>query len=117
MKRLLEDGVIRPGKYWLSPDAELQRCDDHETSAWALLSGYGIENEGQDDSDMTWAYTELHKRGWIRVVVTDDSILMTGPVPVPAQNREMRNQAIEARMKLLFDYGGKERVVYDPNYV
>lgn len=114
MKKLLEDGTVRSGKYWLTPSSQWLRCQDHEESAWELLAQFGIENTGQDDIDLTWAYTELHKRGYVRIVVTDDSIIMSGDTPSPEQMKVARQVAQEQHLKLIFDYGARQYSLYDP---
>lgn len=115
VKQLLEDGNVTPGKYWLTPEAHFMRCGDHEESAWEILASYGIENTGQDDIDLTWAYTELHKRGYVRIVVTDDSIIMSGYTPSPSQMKAARQAAMDRHAKLIFDYGGdRQYSLYDP---
>ena len=97
------------GKFFLTPENRLMRVDDHEPAAAKILG----RKYNPDDSWMDRHLSELHNRGWVRVVKQGNQISFTGPTRA-SQLRELKNIAIENRLTLEnANKGGK--IIYDPN--
>jgi hypothetical protein len=79
-------------RWWLSPEGELLRCDDHEFTARQLLrANPSFVYKGRKET-----YAQMFEAGWVRLVTDPNLILFDAPKPMTRkQHLTLRDLAVE----------------------
>jgi hypothetical protein len=84
--------IQAPSRWWLSPDGELVRCDDHEFVARQILR----KQPGYAYTGVHATYALMFSSGWIRVVNEAQHLCFDAHEPLTLTQRTvLRNLSIE----------------------